>query len=587
MRLTNILIIILTLSILIGVALFSYKNSLPDVNSIRNDVTERILKIGRTDSNINELVLRARYSIDQNYDNLTKATLELATLTDKFEENYFNDSNKQNNLLQKRFFNFKNAIEIKKDLVENFKSHNSILRNSEKYAPLVGKELLGVATKENNNEAKELIANIIRELLEFSLQNNSSSLEFLKFSIPQLIALEETMPEFTRTSMIEFENHIKTVIKEKNSTNAYLSKTLIADTNNQLLSLSSAWNKWLSNKESQQSTYNDYLLAYIAFLLLSVILVIYLLRKLYKSLDAQVSEQTSQVKKAYEDLKESESLLIQNEKMASLGQLVAGVAHEINTPLGYISNNVNTVKENINIINETQNIVDNISTELSQKPINNSKVSQLLKQLVGTYRKTQKFGLTKEINELLDDSSYGLTEISSLVNSLRDFGRKEQKNMDKADIHKGLEATIKICKASLGKRQLNTNFDEQIPEIDCMPTQINQVFMNILNNAIQATNEEDGIINITTHLNKDTVDICISDNGIGMSKDTVKKIFDPFYTTKEVGSGLGLGMSISYKIIKEHGGKISINSQENEGTSITISLPINQFDKKPLLQMVK
>jgi len=194
---------------------------------------------------------------------------------------------------------------------------------------------------------------------------------------------------------------------------------------------------------------------------------------------------------------------------------------------------------------------------------------------VHVYRGMRQRETLSEIEDLLQDSSYGLSEISELVSSLKDFSRLDRTSVVDTDLHQGIDATLKICSSLIGKREIIKNYDPHMPQIECMPAQLNQVFMNIITNATQATGE-DGVIEISTRTSEQGIEIEFNDNGEGMSEATIKQIFDPFFTTKNVGEGTGLGMSISYKIIKSHGGDITVNSLLNQGTQVSIQLPLKQ-----------
>lgn len=575
MKPSTLLLIYLFLAIAGGLGVFYYQSTVPDNKEISNDVTQRLLTIDGLNSDIGELVLRSRYNLDPNYDSLTRSATLLDQSIESFGEAYFSTEGVSDPMLVKSFEKLKSEVMIQRDLIESFKSHNSVLRNSEKYAPAAGQSLMSIAKEAKLDDAEQLYGSLVRELLAYSLLGSSFSIEKIKVALPQLVELENKMPEFSRVSMFEFGRHIETVINEKELTDQYLSKVLLSTSDSQIDELSQGWSQWLLSNSGQQSFLKQLNIAYISFLLVGLAFVTWRLRNLYQHLDHEVAVQTEEVKKAFDELKESETKLVQSEKMASLGQMVAGVAHEINTPLGYISSNVDTIRLNMGELDGILKSIDMISVEISESKPNTKKIGSIVKRMVQVYRRMRQRETLSEIEDLLKDSSYGLSEISNLVGSLKDFSRLDRTNAVDTDIHKGLEATLKICKNLIGERKVVKSFDHQMPLIECMPAQLNQVFLNIVTNSAQAT-DKGGTIKITTKRVGKGIEISFEDNGEGMSANGMKQIFDPFYTTKDVGQGTGLGMSIAYKIVKSHGGEIKVKSEIGKGTQILVQLPLQQ-----------
>jgi len=281
----------------------------------------------------------------------------------------------------------------------------------------------------------------------------------------------------------------------------------------------------------------------------------------------------AELSKAYEELKASQAQLIQSEKMASLGQMVAGVAHEINTPLGYIKSNVEMTK---GIFAEVEDLVgqydtmtqlmfspDTTEEELNQQIANVSELSE-------GFREDDMFEDTKAI---YDDIIYGLEQISELVLNLKDFSRVDQGKVRDTSMNDCLDSVLVIGKNVIGpKIQVDKQYAD-IPSIACSPSQINQVLLNIITNAAQAVDTDNGKITLRTTFDDEYVYTEIEDNGKGIPEDVQAKIFDPFFTTKAVGEGTGLGLSISYKIIEQHNGKIEVSSEVGKGTKFLITLP--------------
>ncbi|MBM2813589.1 MAG: hypothetical protein HW421_351 [Ignavibacteria bacterium] len=267
------------------------------------------------------------------------------------------------------------------------------------------------------------------------------------------------------------------------------------------------------------------------------------------------------------ELKHTQEQLVQAEKLSSLGQLTAGIAHEINNPINFVSSNVEPLKIDLSEIIE-------LITRY-EKVIKENKLESIFRE-VEEFRTEFNFEFTvKEVEELLKGIDEGAKRTSEIVKGLRNFSRLDQNVSKFADLNEGLESTLILLHNSY-KHNIEITKDYcEIPEINCFAGQINQVFMNILSNAVQAI-DGNGKIFIKTWTDGDIVKISIRDTGSGMSEEISKKIFDPFFTTKEVGKGTGLGLSITYGIIEKHKGKIEVFSELGSGTEFIISLPINQ-----------
>lgn len=292
--------------------------------------------------------------------------------------------------------------------------------------------------------------------------------------------------------------------------------------------------------------------------------------KLYSRLGRSLSESqhmAGELDGAYQQLKATQSQILQQEKMASVGQLAAGVAHEINNPMGFITSNLSTLKryqEKLTIY--LQQLEEWLKDQASDEILEQQK----------KLKKKQKIAyILEDIEDLIEESNDGAVRVRDIVQNLKSFSRVDQTEFTQADINECLESTLAIAMNEVKyKASVEKDFGE-LPLLPCYPQQLNQVFLNILVNAAQAI-EENGEIKIKTWNENDLVKIAISDNGSGIPEDIREKIFEPFFTTKDVGKGTGLGMSISYDIIKEHQGQIKIDSAIGQGTTFTIELPVDR-----------
>jgi len=282
-----------------------------------------------------------------------------------------------------------------------------------------------------------------------------------------------------------------------------------------------------------------------------------------------LNTQKNELRYTLENLKLTQDQLIQSEKLASVGQLTAGIAHELNNPVNFISGNVKPLKRDLDDIFEILGKYENIIRE--------NDISDEFKE-VDSLKETLDFQLlTTEIKSLLEGISEGAHRSSEIVKGLRSFSRLDDDKFQYADLHDGLDSTL-ILLYNKTKGRINVHKDYgDLPSVECLPSKINQVFMNLLTNSIQAIDGK-GDIFIETISSGIIVKIIIRDTGTGMSPETKKHLFEPFYTTKEVGSGTGLGLAISYGIIEQHQGNIDVISEEGKGTEFIISLPIIQPD---------
>jgi signal transduction histidine kinase len=282
----------------------------------------------------------------------------------------------------------------------------------------------------------------------------------------------------------------------------------------------------------------------------------------------ELEKKNLELQELYRNLQDTQSQLIQSEKMASLGQMVAGIAHELNNPIGFVYANMITLQNYIRSINK---ILDLLTKKFDSK---NSSGKDLL-SLKKLSEELELDFIKEDINNLISDSLQGSRRVKDVVLNLRNFSRLDEAETKKVDLHQGLDSTLLILNHEF-KNKIKIHKDYGIlPEIQCRAGQINQVFMNILINAIQAI-RDGGNIWITSRVKGGNIKIEIRDDGMGIPKSIQNRIFDPFFTTKPVGSGTGLGLSISYRIISEHGGTIKVESEENKGTVFIISIPISK-----------
>jgi two-component system NtrC family sensor kinase len=305
-----------------------------------------------------------------------------------------------------------------------------------------------------------------------------------------------------------------------------------------------------------------------------VIQVIHVSRDITRKKELEISlreerlllEKTNrQLAQAYNELKQTQTQIVQQEKMASIGQLAAGVAHEINNPMGFISSNLSTLDNYLEKLTRFMALQDTFIT--------GSRNEQAMAELRDQRKNLKIDYLIKDIPALIAESRDGAERVRVIVQNLKNFSRVDDNATGLTSINDCLETTLNIIRNELKyKAEISREYGD-LPRVQGSAQQLNQVFMNILVNAAQAM-ETKGSISIRTWREKDSVLISIADTGCGIAQQNLSRIFDPFFTTKEVGKGTGLGMSIAYDIIKKHNGAITVESEAGSGTTFTVTLPV-------------
>jgi len=338
----------------------------------------------------------------------------------------------------------------------------------------------------------------------------------------------------------------------------------------------------IANSLEERNRWRAYLVAYAAALLIGLgyaasrlVAADAALRAANQDLERRVAERTAELTRTLQQLKESEAQLVQTEKMSSLGQLVAGVAHEINTPLAYVKSNVTSLRERVPEIREVVlragALLELLRKESPAPAELESAFAELSRHLERVYAEK----VLDDLDALTHDGLHGIEQISDLVSNLRNFSRLDRSRIASFNVNDSVTAAFLIARPLLRKVDVDKRLGE-LPAITCSPSQVNQVVLNLVTNSVQAIDKPRGQIAATTRREGiDAIAIEITDNGRGIPPENLTRIFDPFFTTKAPGSGTGLGLSIAYKIVAQHGGRIDVRSQPGEGSTFTVVLPIN------------
>jgi len=567
----------------IALLMFLYhKTQLLDTNQ-HNAIIYNLQEIKQLDVTWTENVLSSRLSLNNNYDNL-------ATITNMIEQSrnhwlafdilsiYGKHSEKEDK--QKKAYLA--VLGEKAELIEQFKGVNAILSNSVRYFPTAITELKEFTQSVNNpQQILEPANKLLGAVLEYSLVSDSKTRTQIYSIIATLQATNVTDEDLIEQIDI-ISSHARNIVKYKQKIEVLLEQITTLNMASKLDALTETYIALQDSRLRETEPYRQALIIFSVILLLWIAYIAHQLRLTYKALDVanktlekRVEERTKALSDALRDLKESQSQLIQSEKMASLGQMVAGVTHEINTPLGYIKGNIQLIQSLLLEIKEFL-----LEHAKLMGLLNSDNKKQFKVQLDIVTDLITRFDEEKSLEDakyLLNDSIHGLEQISELVLNLKNFSRLDLAKVSNIDLHECLDSSLMIAKSVLENKVIVEKQYGNIPKVKCSPSQINQVFLNLFINAAQAIEGKGNILIKTSVKNEDVITI-IQDNGKGIPDNILSKIFDPFFSTKKVGEGTGVGLSIVYKIIQQHGGNIEVTSELGKGTKFIVSLPINAVE---------
>jgi signal transduction histidine kinase len=518
---------------------------------------EQIDSAAKADVELNQQILRARLALES-------GARELELARDRFDVAQSSLSSGKAGLsdlsrdINQSLQVYRTQAGDKLTLLNDYSARLARLAQYFSVMRVAGISVLNAPAVNSSESLRKRIMMLLQEATAYSLQSSPEN----AFVIDQLAAeVGEAAEQLDNDAARGALGHLLETVSLLRSSRDDLQKLIgqfdAIETGAALQSLQLAYEDHFQGLQDTARRYRQTLAVYAVALLLAFGLIAVRLRSSFSALDSAnnelqdtnsnleqiVNKRTQALSKALDDLKMQQGQLIQSEKMASLGQMVAGVAHEINTPLGYASSNVEIIRESLQGMGQE---VDAESLE--------------------------------EFDVLLADVEYGLNQISELVMSLKDFSRVDRSQSQLFDLNAGIDTALKICNNQLKDGvSVERNFAE-LPEISCAPSQLNQVFLNLINNAAQAMDGQ-GLIQIATRQVDGDVEVAIRDNGSGMDEDTRAHIFEPFFTTKAVGKGTGLGLSIVFRIIEDHGGTIQVESELGKGTEFVVRLPIKKAGK--------
>jgi signal transduction histidine kinase len=573
--------------------------------SVLQQVNSQLRELKQVDATWNLDILRSKMGINKNYD---QVTTPLQWLQQNQPALMAAVDQTEANAIKQAADELRAAINEKISLVDRFKMQNALLKNSLRFLPtavaqlrdqIVAVTLSDASIGINNTGQLSLPSSFSPSLTKLEATANEMLTELLKYNLAPDATLKarveslinnlaekpsSSYPEPIQAQVDMIVNHARTVLKQKESEDQVLTSIEQIPITERIDQLAAQFEHSFDTALKEKERWRIALIAYSASLLLLLAFAVFAVWRSYRSLDQantfleqRVEERTRDLSAALANLRESQLQLIQSEKMASLGQMVAGIAHEINTPLAYVKGGLEILSARMEDLDALVKETSGLMQLMTQEPVGDEAdhEQQLAEQFATVQEISEAFVETEaisEINGLLEDGLHGIGQISEIVSNLKDFSRLDRAKVAEFNVNEGVESTLKIARNIVKHRRIELQLGD-VPLIICSPSQINQVLLNLINNACQATTEETGIVTIITRPTEQGLALEVKDNGQGIHPDHLSQIFDPFFTTKKVGEGTGLGLSIVQRIVKEHGGRIKVDSVLGVGTCFTVELP--------------
>lgn len=554
---------------------FAFKQNMLLDDNVYLDTTASVRNLKILDNTTNILLFSIRHENNLNYSELENVTVRVSDEFDNLRYEALFEEIESSPEMNQATINFEAELRNKQRHISEFiNTHKELISaNNEFLEASTSNSPINQITRKLSLQSDITSVNI--NFYRYLENSNAENKQRLNEDIAHIEGMIENYTEDDQTVVYSYIKTLSDIIIYSEESQGHFTAAIDQGTTNALNDFEFSYVNFHNLAIEKANTLRNALSVYGVILLVALMILAFLLRKNYANLEQQVSDRTQEIQQAYTDLQESQEQLIQSEKMASLGEMVAGVAHEINTPLGYVNSNISTIQLNTQDLASVINQVGVIYNEAKLKTRSNKKISSLLSATLKSYAALQNDETIEESQQLLDDSQHGLSEISKLVMSLKDFSRLDRQSTDEVDIHDCINSSLKIATNHIRDNNVDVQCDfGELPNIVCTPSKINQLFLNIITNASQAMKQNGGELRIKTQHNDKNITIAFIDQGMGMDEETSHKMFDPFFTSKPIGEGTGLGMSIAYKIVQSHGGKIQVKSTPDVGTTIAIQLPV-------------
>ena len=542
------------------------------------ETTESIRNLQALDKNLALLLNESRFNHEFDHAQLSDTNYQISEEFDNLRFDALFEEIEASPSLSETVVLFDEQFASREEELENYIEGNSKISQALSSISSITKDLQTSETANQNQALQTLLSrtNSIVYGLIIGGELDDASLNSEKEGLVDLVSqMQFEAPGEISESLKQYKQAAIDIVANYQPTKDTFSSLNSLKTSEYLDTIEEEYTNYHNQGISGSNQFRNALIGYGICLLGALLFFGVQIRKNFISLEQQVADRTQEIKEAFDNLQESQEQLIQSEKMASLGQMVAGVAHEINTPLGYVTSNIETLKYNLNDIEVVINELGD-AYQSAQKPNkDNKEITAKMVKVLKSYQRLEAGELTTESNQLLNDGEYGLSEISKLVVGLKDFARLDRQNTEQVCLHGCVDSSVTIASNHIRENNVTVvkNYSET-PEISCFPSKLNQLFLNIITNACQAMGSAGGELEISIEPVLNNIVVSFKDQGTGMDEETQQKMFDPFFTSKEIGKGTGLGMSIAFKIIEAHNGSIDVQSKLGEGTTVSITLPV-------------
>lgn len=585
-KLTGIFLLALIAAAGIALVYLLVENSPKKVDNDFAKNIENIQELKGLDSSWSLSALTAYNTPNSNFDKVASFLPKVRELRNTLENSSL-ASSEAPETMKNKLSRFLLLVEGKEVAIESFKSNFAVVRNSLKFLPLASQTLSAKLRTMGDADGSSKIIDLYERTNGFLQNPDEGTKVRLLIDLSKMNENLMNFPSDVANPLGNFISHARVLVERKIDLNSSVDRLVeqeVIKAGDELLAM---YKDHYINLQEQtnirdSSTYVQ-VLSFSAALILLGLISSFLLWRIRNEFDQKLEDGISERTEAYESVasEASSSIVDKNldDSLAGMGRMAATVAHEINTPLGYLGSNLQVLH---NGMEKMQTLLDEFST--LEKDLSDATDSAEIKARVNSFsdlvHNTQEEAMLDELPEISTDMQEGLDQIQHIANDLRDFTRKDRSAQDQFDINDCVESAIKMARKEISEdTKIHTDL-AQTPELFGSPAEINQVLINLINNAAHAIDDAErgdkGFIKIKTSLAKDKVMVSVMDNGLGIDEETRSKIFEPFFTTKDVGKGTGLGLAIVRRIITTHGGKMQIKSVPGKGTNFAFVLPVKK-----------